>query len=60
MFGWLPNARGAIMAARAVPAAGQLVCVGGSGAVVDTGVMVGILAPPAVAVAPGVVPLVGV
>jgi len=48
------------MAARAVPAAGQLVCVGGSGAVVDTGVMVGILAPPAVAVAPGVVPLVGV
>ena len=38
MLAWLPNARGAIIAARAVPLAGQLVSVGGSGTVVVTGV----------------------
>lgn len=37
MLALLPSASGAITAARAVPAAGQLVSVGGTGAVVTDG-----------------------
>src|SRR6266849_2591478 len=38
MLASLPRARGAVTAARTVPCGGQLVCVGGTGAVVTVGV----------------------
>ena len=45
MLGWFPNASGGMMAARTVPAGGQLVCVVGTGTVVVAmGVGVAVLA----------------
>src|SRR5216683_2271200 len=41
MLASLPRARGAVTAARTVPCGGQLVCVGGTGAVVTVGTRVG-------------------
>ncbi len=62
MLAWLPGARGAITAARAVSLAGQPVCVGGTGAVVGivVGVTPGIFPAGVVAVVPAGVVLVGV
>ena len=42
MFASFPRASGAVTAALTVPAGGQLVCVGGTGAVVMVGVRVGL------------------
>ena len=58
MFWWLPSARVGIIAALPVPAAGQLVCVGGMGAVVPPfvdGVVPGVALTPLVGVFPVVV-----
>jgi hypothetical protein len=58
MFWWLPNASVGIIAALLVPAVGQLVCVGGMGAVVPPfagGVLPGVALVPLEGVFPVVV-----